>query len=116
MRPVSSFTKAGAPRYCSGSCESHFSSGYCIVTLVRRKSISLKCRRVIAIPATIVGKYNRSDQVSFGRGTVIAINTHLFDFSFLVPFPLPLFLPFLLFPHSTQAKLRLSGTPGYPIT
>jgi len=30
---------------------------------------------VIAIPAAIVGKYNRSDQVSLGRGTVIAIST-----------------------------------------
>src|SRR5207302_9806249 len=75
MRPASSFTKAGAPRKCSGSCESHFSSGYCMVTLVRPRSIFLKCRSVVAIPATIAGKYNRSDQVSFGRGTVIAIST-----------------------------------------
>jgi hypothetical protein len=30
----------------------------------------LKWRSVIAIPAAIAGKYNRSDQVSFGRGTV----------------------------------------------
>jgi hypothetical protein len=28
---------------------------------------------VIAIPAAIAGKYNRSDQVSFGRGTVTAM-------------------------------------------
>src|SRR5882724_10170655 len=46
-----------------------------MVTLVRPRSISFKCRSVIAIPAAIAGKYNRSDQVSFGRGTVIAIST-----------------------------------------
>ena len=28
---------------------------------------------MLAIPAAIVGRYNRSDQVSLGRGTVIAI-------------------------------------------
>src|SRR5256886_17316746 len=46
-----------------------------MVTLVRPRSIFLKWRSVIAMPATIAGKYNRSDQVSFGRGTVIAIST-----------------------------------------
>src|SRR2546429_7297058 len=44
-------------------------------TWVRARSIFLKGGSVIAMPATIAGKYNRSDQVSFGRGTVIAIST-----------------------------------------
>jgi hypothetical protein len=33
----------------------------------------LKWRSVIAIPAAIAGKYNRSDQVRFGRGTLMDI-------------------------------------------
>jgi hypothetical protein len=33
----------------------------------------LKCLNVIASPATMAGKYNRSRQLSFGRGTVIAM-------------------------------------------
>src|SRR5437764_15371017 len=46
-----------------------------MVTFVRPKSMFLKCRSVIANPGAIVGKDNRSDQVSFGRETVIAIST-----------------------------------------
>src|SRR5881392_3657559 len=48
----------------------HFSSGYCIVILVRPSSIFVKCFRVMARPPTIAGKYMRSRQLSFGRATV----------------------------------------------
>jgi hypothetical protein len=33
----------------------------------------LKCLNVMARPATIAGRYNRSRQFSFGRGTVMAM-------------------------------------------
>src|SRR5438093_8336142 len=53
------------------SLVSDWSSDVCSSDL----SIFLKCWSVIAMPAPIAGKYNRSNQVSFGRGTVIAIST-----------------------------------------
>jgi hypothetical protein len=33
----------------------------------------LKCLNVMASPATMAGKYNRSRQLSFGRRTVMAM-------------------------------------------
>src|SRR5882762_3739118 len=45
-----------------------------MVTLVRPRSMFLRCFMVMAMPATIAGKYMRSRQLSFGRGTVTAIN------------------------------------------
>src|SRR5439155_7814510 len=62
---------------------SHFSSGYCIVTLVRPNSMFLKCLIVMARPATIAGKYMRSRQFRFGRGTVMAILIFLYLFVFV---------------------------------
>ena len=43
--------------------------------LVRPNSMFLKCLIVMARPAAIAGKYIRSRQFSFGRGTVIAMIT-----------------------------------------
>src|SRR2546430_12302143 len=45
-----------------------------IVTLVRPSSIFLKCLNVIARPAAMPGRYNRSRQFNLGRGTVIVID------------------------------------------
>src|SRR5436309_10193795 len=46
-----------------------------MVTLVRPKSMFLKCLNVTDRPATIAGKYNRSRQFNLGRGTVTAMNS-----------------------------------------
>src|SRR5947207_3232026 len=41
--------------------------------MVRPRRMFLKCLKVMASPATIAGKYMRSRQFSFGRGTVTDI-------------------------------------------
>src|SRR5882724_6279670 len=46
-----------------------------MVTLVRPKSVFLKCLNVTARPATIAGKYNRSRQFNLGRATVTAMDS-----------------------------------------
>ena len=43
------------------------------MTLVRPSSMFLKCLNVMARPATMAGRYNRSRQFNLGLGTVIAI-------------------------------------------
>src|SRR4029077_18706906 len=48
-----------------------------MVTLVRPSSMFFKCLNVMARPVTIAGRYNRSRQFSFGRGTVTAAMSFL---------------------------------------
>src|ERR1700731_3956782 len=54
--------------------ESHFSSGFCIVTFVFPKSMRLKWVSVMTRPLKMAGKKIRSRQLSLGRVTVTAIN------------------------------------------
>ena len=49
-----------------------------MVIFVRPKSMFLKCFNVMASPATMAGRYNRSRQFSFGRGTVIVAILEMF--------------------------------------
>jgi hypothetical protein len=54
--PFSSTTSVGAPRYHSGMLASHFSSGYCMVTIPLLKRALFKCFQVMASPAKSEGK------------------------------------------------------------
>src|SRR5262249_44124261 len=81
-----------------------------MVTLVRPSSMFLKCLKVMARPATIAGRYNRSRQFNLGRGTVTAISgliwkpgihdTHGIEYSWLPGFQI----------HNLGMKGRMAAT------
>src|SRR5262249_581245 len=81
-----------------------------MVTLVRPSSMFLKCLKVMAKPATIAGRYNRSSQFNLGRGTVTAISgliwkpgihdTHCIEYSWFPGFQI----------HNLGMKGRIAAT------